>query len=151
MDTKNSSQLSIHLLVWGGIMLIPFAVFYLRGVPYEHIARSLPVLLGYLVIFYFNYALLINRYLFNKKIAKFVIANLLVIAAVRLVMNLFHDMLFPIPHAAERISMLLETDTIIPPHVAERIAMLLGNDAATPPHAAERIAMLLGNDAAPPP
>jgi hypothetical protein len=134
MNTKNNIHLSIHLLVWGGIMLIPFAVSHLRGTPHEHIVGMLPVLLEYMVIFYLNYVLLINRYLFNKKILKFVVANLLIIVAARIVMQLFHDTFFPIPHAAERIAMLLEVDSILPPpHAGEGIFPPFANDSIFPP------------------
>lgn len=138
MNTKNSFHLSIHLLVWGGILLIPFVASCLSGIPYRRMLGLLPVLLGYTVIFYLNYALLIDRYLFNKKIAKFVVANLLVIAAVRVAMWLFHDTVFPIPHTAERVAMLLSDDTTLSPHTVERIARLFAIDSIFPlPPAAE--------------
>jgi hypothetical protein len=140
MNTKNSFHLLIHLLVWGGVMLIPFAVSYLRGTSYERMAGLLPVLLGYMVIFYLNYALLIERYLFNKKILHFVAVNLLVIAAVRVTMLLFHDTFFPPPQAAERIAMLLSGDSIFPPPPAAEGLLPpppAGNNALQPPYGAK--------------
>ncbi|MDR0710922.1 MAG: histidine kinase [Prevotellaceae bacterium] len=139
MSAKNNFHLSIHLLVWGGIMLIPFAMSYLQGMPYKRIAGMLPVLLGYTVIFYLNYVLLIDRYLFNKKISKFVVVNFLIIVAVRIAMLLLHDTVFPIPpHITEKITMLLEGDTaLLPPAAAERMFLpFAGNSIFPMPHEA---------------
>jgi two-component sensor histidine kinase len=98
-------ELSVHLLVWGSLTLIPFTLSYLQGGEREHTIRTVRLLtiqVEYMFIFYLNYALLINRYLFGKKVAKFMLANLLAITAVRLIVFIGHDAFFPFPPHPER-------------------------------------------------
>ena len=71
----------IHIVAWGILFGIPF--FFTgretQSVTWESYIRFLLVLLSFMFVFYANYGLLISKYLFTKRTAKFLLANLLLI------------------------------------------------------------------------
>lgn len=93
---KNSSvQLSIHLILWGIILFFPLIFIYSEGERniIRYLDFSLPIVF-LMVVFYTNYFLIIRRYLFNKKIWQFFLANLILFALCLLVMDLIRQFFF---------------------------------------------------------
>jgi len=79
---KNKSRIGfLHTMVWLVLFILP----YLLSSGQNQAIRSVLIfswfpLFLYAIIFYFNYFLLINRFLFTKKIFWFVIINAIIIA-----------------------------------------------------------------------
>ncbi len=108
---KNSSvQLSIHLILWGIILFFPLIFIYSEGERniIRYLDFSLPIVF-LMVVFYTNYFLIIRRYLFNKKIWQFFLANLILFALCLLVMDLIRQFFFSSYYAQ------LSTNKHVPP------------------------------------
>lgn len=81
---KKSLQLIIHLLGWGIVFGIPL-FFFERNSTADYIDRylrfiSAPVSL--MIIFYFNYCYLIDKFLFRKQTREYLLSNIVLIAFV---------------------------------------------------------------------
>lgn len=84
VKNKQTLQLLIHIIGWGLLFGLPF-FFFERGeqdYSWGRYLRYCVVPLSFMVVFYVNYCRLIDRYLFEKKVQKYIIANLLLIALV---------------------------------------------------------------------
>ncbi len=93
---KNSSvQLSIHIILWGIILFFPLIFIYSEGERniIRYLDFSLPIIF-LMVVFYTNYFLIISRYLFNKKIWQFFLANIILFALCLLLMDLIRQFFF---------------------------------------------------------
>jgi sensor histidine kinase YesM len=93
---KNSSvQLSIHIILWGIILFFPLIFIYSEGERniIRYLDFSLPIIF-LMVVFYTNYFLIISRYLFNKKIWQFFLANIILFALCLLLMDLIRQLFF---------------------------------------------------------
>ena len=91
MSPKKSPHLSIwtHLTAWGVVILTP--LFVMSGEPLmtmPEFLRFLVVPLSFMIVFYTNFYLLINRYLFSRRLGSFLLCNLLLIAAVMVLVHL---------------------------------------------------------------
>ncbi|MDO9255485.1 MAG: histidine kinase [Bacteroidales bacterium] len=93
---KNSSvQLSIHIIIWGIILFFPMIFIYSEGE--RNIIRYLDFMLPIvmlMVVFYTNYFLIIKRFLFNKKIWQFFLANLLLFVVCLVLLDLIRQIYF---------------------------------------------------------
>lgn len=88
-------QFLIHFIVWGIIAFFPLIFIYSEGERniIRYLDFSLPILF-LMVVFYTNYFVIISRYLFNKKIWQFFLANLILFAVCLLLMDLIRQNYF---------------------------------------------------------
>ena len=68
-----------HLIVWFVLFSTPFVLAYGQEDVNRVIAHFIVPMVFYAVIFYTNYFVLIDRYLFAKKMIVFVVVNLIMI------------------------------------------------------------------------
>lgn len=110
--------LVIHIVAWGILFGMPF--FFTgretQSVTWESYIRFLIVPLSFMLVFYANYCMLIPKFLFTKRTAKFLLANLLLIAITIIVVHLLMQIL-PDPYPRHRPA---------PPH-PEIIKFFVGN------------------------
>lgn len=91
MDQQLKSKWSnvlMHMLLWGVIFILPY--FFMdseRIFNLKSFVRSLPEMLGFMLVFYLNYFLLIDKLLYKGKTKQFIFYNLLLIIAVALLMH----------------------------------------------------------------
>ena len=79
---KNRSlQFLIHFIIWGIIAFFPLIFIYSEGDRdiMRYLDFTLPIIF-LMIVFYANYLLIISRYLFNKKVWQFFVANILLFA-----------------------------------------------------------------------
>jgi two-component system, LytTR family, sensor histidine kinase AlgZ len=110
--SKNRSvQLSIHFIIWGVIVFFPLIFIYSEGERniIRYLDFSLPIIF-LMIVFYTNYFLIISRYLFNKKVWQFFLANVLLFAVCIFIMNSIKEYYF-----AEYFAK-LEIQKHFPPH-----------------------------------
>lgn len=79
MSKNNKITLFAHLLVWLVLFSTPFVLAYGQEDIDRVIAHFIVPMIFYAVIFYTNYFVLVDRYLFTKKMVLFVVFNLLMI------------------------------------------------------------------------
>lgn len=98
----------IHIAAWGILFGLPF---FFTGRESQELTvisylRSVIVPLSFMMVFYVNYFLLINRYLFSRHGWKFFLGNVLLIAFAMLAVHLLMQLLPPPeihrPHRPER-------------------------------------------------
>ena len=90
---RKGFQIAFHALAWGLIFGSPFFFVYGNNTPFS-LVRYLDfciVPLTFMTVFYINYFVLIDRMLFRKRLGRFVLFNLLLIAAFNLVEHLWHE------------------------------------------------------------
>lgn len=85
IDTQKSkyNNVVVHLVLWGIILVLPY--FFTDSESFfqwRRFMRSLPTSLGFLTVFYVNYFLLVDKFLFKGKNAEFILYNVLLIASV---------------------------------------------------------------------
>ena len=83
----------IHTIAWGLFLCSPFLFAYgdNASVSLERYVGFLITPLTFMTVFYVNYGMLTPRLLFRKRLGRFVLANLLLIAAVLLVQHIWHE------------------------------------------------------------
>lgn len=98
----------IHIAAWGILFGLPF---FFTGRESQELTvisylRSVIVPLSFMMVFYVNYFLLVNRYLFSRHGWKFFLSNVLLIAFAMLAVHLLMQLLPPPeihrPHRPER-------------------------------------------------
>ncbi len=108
--TNKKIEILIHLLIWGGIISMPYIFAILKGesIPLDNSFGVFLMPLAFIIIFYVNYHFLINRFLFNKDLSRFILWNFIIIVALSYLSNLMRDafMVFdsahqPDPHVRE--------------------------------------------------
>mgnify|MGYP002406533889 CR=1 FL=1 len=78
----------MHILLWGVIFILPYFFMDSERIFYwQSFMRSLPELLGFMLVFYLNYFLLIDKLLYKGKTKQFILYNLLLIVAVAFLMH----------------------------------------------------------------
>lgn len=87
----------IHATVWAVVIFMPLFGTYpdkpvMTGSEY---VRFLLVPISFMAVFYLNYALFIDRFLTQKRIGLFVVANVVLIASVMTVVHLFFRYIVP--------------------------------------------------------
>lgn len=82
-NNKNTLQLIIHVIAWGLVFALPFLIF--GNDPdfniWDKMFYNAVVVCTMLLVFYLNYFLLIEKVLFNHKIGKFLLFNLILVFA----------------------------------------------------------------------
>lgn len=76
--TKNNSIL-LHSLIWFVLIFIPYFLTMGEEPIIRLIKRWWIPMFFYAIVFYSNYFIMVNKYLFNKKTAKFILLNLLLL------------------------------------------------------------------------
>jgi two-component sensor histidine kinase len=88
------NNLYVHLLLWGVIFILPY--FFMdpdRVFTWRLFLRSLPDMLGFMLVFYLNYFLLIDKFLYRGKTREFILYNILLIVVVALMMHYSKELL----------------------------------------------------------
>ena len=81
----------LHLAAWSVVFGLPLFVPGGREpvMNMQEYVRFLVVPLSFMAVFYVNYLLLIDRYLFTRHVGRFLLANALLVAGVMLLVHLF--------------------------------------------------------------
>lgn len=95
--SKNTLQVLIHFIAWSIVFSLPFIIF---GKDtdidiWDKMLHHTIVIFSMLLVFYLNYFILINRFLFQKKIVKFLIYNLLLVTFVAIIVHLWQEATMP--------------------------------------------------------
>lgn len=94
---KNTMQFLIHSTAWGLVFGLPFLIFWKYN-DYDivdKLIRSFVVVLSLLTVFYLNYFVLIERFLFRRKTGKFFFYNVLLILLVGLSVHFWQEAHMP--------------------------------------------------------
>lgn len=99
--SRNFIQFLIHFIAWGLVFVLPFIIF--DKDPDINIMDKMSHhaiwVLSLLIVFYSNYFLLIEKILFNRKIGKFILYNVLLILVVTLAIHLWQEAtMLPMPN-----------------------------------------------------
>jgi hypothetical protein len=79
-NKKKIIGISIHLFVWTALFLLPYLLFPMQENNINRLFKySLLPLMQYAIIFYLNYFIFLNRYLFQKKYILYFLINILLI------------------------------------------------------------------------
>jgi hypothetical protein len=87
-------QIAIHSIAWGLMFTSPFFFAYGRNDATFSLSRYLDfcvVPVTFIIVFYINYCVLIDRQLFRKHLGRFILMNLLLIVAVDLFQHFWHE------------------------------------------------------------
>ncbi|MGL5690579.1 MAG: sensor histidine kinase [Bacteroidales bacterium] len=98
MNNKSNKilEIAIHASVWIGFLTMPYILACATGSPYPPFdLGALAMPLQVIFIFYFNYLLLIRKFLFRKRIGQFIGMNLLVIVTLTYAIGYLHYMAGP--------------------------------------------------------
>lgn len=93
MKKNQILQIVIHVLAWALVLASPFLIFWKRDEPdirNKFLFHCLAVL-SLMIVFYTNFFFLIGEYLFNKKILKFLLFNLIIILAISVTGHLWKE------------------------------------------------------------
>ena len=87
-------EIVIHTIAWGLLFCSPFLFAYgdNASVSLERYVGFVIMPLTFMTVFYVNYGILTPRLLFRKRLGRFILANLLLIAAVLLIQHIWHEM-----------------------------------------------------------
>lgn len=87
-------EIVIHTITWGLLFCSPFLFAYgdNASVSLERYVGFVIMPLTFMTVFYVNYGILTPRLLFRKRLGRFILANLLLIAAVLLIQHIWHEM-----------------------------------------------------------
>lgn len=98
------NNLFVHLLLWGVIFILPY--FFIdseRIFTWRPFLRSIPEMLGFLLVFYLNFFLLIDQLLFKGKTRAYILWNIVLIIAVSFIMHFTRELLeLLMPHLRPR-------------------------------------------------
>jgi two-component sensor histidine kinase len=84
----------VHLLLWGVIFILPY--FFMeseRVFTWKPFLRSIPEMLGFMLVFYLNFFVLIDQLLHKGKTRTFIFYNLLLIIIVSFLMHYSRELL----------------------------------------------------------
>ena len=98
-QNKNILQLLIHIIVWGLVFGLPFLIFWKYN-DFDFLDRlkhQSIIVLSLLTVFYLNYFVLIEQFLFRKKTGKFILYNILLILSVGVAVHLWNEANIPLP------------------------------------------------------
>ena len=94
----------VHLLLWGVIFILPY--FFMdteRVFTWRPFLRSIPEMLGFVLVFYLNYLFMIDKFLYRGKTTEFIIYNLVLILAMAFIMHYGRELLEQLmPHLRPR-------------------------------------------------
>lgn len=89
---SNWNNVFVHILLWGIVIALPY--FFMDSQMFfdtRRFMRSIPETIGFLLVFYINYFLLIEKLLFKRKNKEFILANVALIFIVALLMHYGHE------------------------------------------------------------
>ncbi|MFV0470377.1 MAG: sensor histidine kinase [Dysgonomonas sp.] len=96
MNLKNLIKIFSHILVWSIIFIIPMYVMSKEGTyDYGPYLTYICKVVIYAIIFYINYLLLIDKFLFSKKLFTFFCINLVLVVILLTAQNIVSDMMRP--------------------------------------------------------
>lgn len=99
---RNLLKPGLHLLGWLFIFGLPYLVIPREnGASLPNMLLSLIMTCSYVVIFYTNYLLLVDRLLFRKRIITFVLINLILITGMLIISSMLRNWTIRIPPAPE--------------------------------------------------
>lgn len=95
IQKKRPVQFLIHIIIWGIIAFFPLIFMFSEGERnmIRFLDFTLPIVF-LMVVFYTNYNLIISRYLFNKKIWQFFLANLVLFAVCLVLLDIIRQFYF---------------------------------------------------------
>ena len=83
LQQRQKYGIFVHILLWGVFFILPSLVMSTDEIfNWSFFVRSQPEMFGYMFVFYLNYFLLIDKFLYKGKTKEFLFYNLLIIAAV---------------------------------------------------------------------
>lgn len=88
------NNLFVHLLLWGVIFILPY--FFIdseRIFTWRPFLRSIPEMVGFLMVFYINFFLLIEKLLFKGRNKAFILWNIVLIIAVSFIMHYTRELM----------------------------------------------------------
>lgn len=103
-NNKKLLEVLIHITGWSILFGLPFFFMEKRDPDFnliQYLEFSL-VPLSFMCVFYLNYCLLIDKYLFNKQIGKYICINLLLIGVLSIILHLWMEMHLPPPEKIEK-------------------------------------------------
>ena len=100
LGNKRPLPVLIHLAAWGVLLGLPF---FFTGresevLTVERYIRFVIVPLSFMCVFYMNYSLLVDRYLFSRHPGRFILSNIVLIVAAIFLVHVFMRTLPPPPH-----------------------------------------------------
>ena len=88
LQQRQKYGIFVHILLWGVFFILPSLVVSTDMIfNWTFFFRSMPDKLGYMLVFYLNYFVLIDRVLFKGKTALFFLYNVLIISAVAILIH----------------------------------------------------------------
>jgi len=98
-DIKKGLPPVVHILFCAAILFIPLLVMSRNGMAEYRYYTGYAVRTGMLIfLFYINYLLLIDKFLFKKQFIPYIIINLVLVAGTILVQNLVFEFIMAPPH-----------------------------------------------------
>ncbi len=91
---EKRATLLIHIAIWLLIGAVPVLLLYTMTTPVEgnrHLVKLIENLVTISTIFYFNYFILINRYLFTRRTVKFVLFNVVLVLIISFANKFVHQ------------------------------------------------------------
>lgn len=88
------NNIFVHILLWGVVFILPY--FFMdseRIFTWRPFMRSIPEMLGFMLVFYLNFFVLIDQLLHKGKSRAFILYNLLLIIAVSFLMHYSRELL----------------------------------------------------------
>ncbi len=104
--SRNFIQFLIHFIAWGLIFLLPFIIFD-KDPDFDimdKMSHHAVWVSSLLIVFYSNYFLLIEKILFNRKIGKFILYNIVLIVSVAIAIHFWQQasmMHHPMPNGGK--------------------------------------------------
>ena len=89
---RKHGTIFIHILIWAIVIATPLIFFQREGaIVWIDLLRFMPVLLSFLIVFYVNYIFLVDNLLFERKTAKFIFINILMIVGIAILLHFWHE------------------------------------------------------------
>ncbi len=89
---RRRGNIFIHALIWSIVFVIPIVFAQREGLfRWREILQFFPLSIAFTVVFYTNYFYLVDKLLFKKKITGFILLNIAIIAALALLLHVWHE------------------------------------------------------------
>ncbi|MFA6335450.1 MAG: histidine kinase [Bacteroidales bacterium] len=113
-SSKKWLMAAIHVIAWGLLICLPlmFSNSFERALDLKSYLLFTIVPVAHMIVFYTNYFIFINNYLFKKHLANFLFYNVLLIIFIALAIHLCHELLNP-GHPSPPLYIWLLRDSII--------------------------------------
>lgn len=115
---RRRGTIFVHILIWSIVIFMPFIFLQREGMfHWGDFVRFLPIVISYLIVFYVNYLILVDKFLIKRQTVKFVIINILMIVGIALLLHFWHEIEFAMRMAKDA-EVNPEVDMIHKPPVA---------------------------------